>query len=147
MCISNIIIIFVNRTRQTKRQPQKDTAMEVVDDVCESEGVCEVMCDVPSDQPEQGESMETHVSEEELDRMAKSVSAEEPVDLSAAAHSTENTSTEPLKPRYTYRLVLNKLNNVARYYKRQSQPCLGCFNVKLKQLCSLVWVKQTVGFF
>ncbi|XP_049456917.1 zinc finger protein 511 isoform X1 [Epinephelus fuscoguttatus] len=91
-------------TRQTKRQPQKDTAMEVVDDVCESEGVCEVMCDVPSDQPEQGESMETHVSEEELDRMAKSVSAEEPVDLSAAAHSTENTSTEPLKPRYTYRV-------------------------------------------
>ncbi|XP_054456589.1 zinc finger protein 511 [Anoplopoma fimbria] len=91
-------------TRQTKRQQQKDTSMEVVDDVCESEGVCEVMCDVPTDQPEQGESMETHVCEEEAARMAKSASTEEHADLSAAAHSTENTSTEPLKPRYSYRI-------------------------------------------
>ncbi|TKS85527.1 Zinc finger protein 511 [Collichthys lucidus] len=30
-------------TREMKRQQQKDTAMEVVDDVCESEGVCEVL--------------------------------------------------------------------------------------------------------
>ncbi|XP_068579436.1 zinc finger protein 511 isoform X1 [Cebidichthys violaceus] len=87
-------------TRQTKRQQQKDTAMEVVDDVCESEGVCDVL----SDQPEQGESMETHVCEEEAARMAKSASAEEHDDLSAAAHSTENTSTDPLKPRYSYRI-------------------------------------------
>ena len=79
--------------------------MEVVDDVCESEGVCEVMCDVLSDQPELGESMETHVSEEEAARIAKSASAEEHADLSAAG----NTSTEPLKPRYTYRLVFKQV--------------------------------------
>ncbi|XP_051273416.1 zinc finger protein 511 [Dicentrarchus labrax] len=92
------------RTRETKRPQQKDTAMEVVDDVCESEGVCEVMCDVLSDQPEHGESMETHVSEEEAARMAKSTSAEEHADLSAAAHGAGNISTEPLQPRYSYRV-------------------------------------------
>lgn len=90
--------MFVNRTRETKRQQQKDASMEVVDDVCESEGVCEVMCDVLSDQAEHGESMETHVSQEEAAHMAESASAE--ADLSAAAHGTE-----PLKPRYSYRLV------------------------------------------
>ncbi|XP_031160023.1 zinc finger protein 511 [Sander lucioperca] len=90
-------------TRQMKRQQQKDTAMELVDDVCESEGVGEVMCDVLSNQLEQGESMETHVSEEEAARMAKSASTEEHADLSEAAHST-GTSTEPLKPRYSYRV-------------------------------------------
>lgn len=105
MCISNNV--FVNRTRQMKRQQQKDTAMELVDDVCESEGVGEVMCDVLSNQLEQGESMETHVSEEEAARMAKSASTEEHADLSEAAHST-GTSTEPLKPRYSYRLVLKQ---------------------------------------
>lgn len=88
-------------TQQTKRQQQKDTAMEVVDDVCESEGVCEVMCDVRPVQPEHGESMETHVSE---GGMVKSASTEEHEDLSAVAHSAGNTSTEPLKPRYSYRI-------------------------------------------
>uniref|UniRef100_I3JT71 Zinc finger protein 511 n=1 Tax=Oreochromis niloticus TaxID=8128 RepID=I3JT71_ORENI len=48
------------RGRETKRKEQKDAAMEMVDDVCESEGVCEVMCNSPSDEPEGGESMETH---------------------------------------------------------------------------------------
>ncbi|XP_044070637.1 zinc finger protein 511 [Siniperca chuatsi] len=90
--------------RETKRPQQNDTAMEVVDDVCESEGVCEVMCDVLSDQPEHGESMETHVCQEEAARTAKSASAEEHADLSAAAHGTGNTSTEPLKPQYSYRV-------------------------------------------
>ncbi|KAK9541627.1 hypothetical protein VZT92_001655 [Zoarces viviparus] len=86
-------------SRQMKRQQQKDTAMEVVDD--ESEGACDVL----SDQPERGESMETHACEEEAARMAKSASAEERADLSAAAaRSTENTSTDPLKPRYSYRI-------------------------------------------
>lgn len=88
-----------------KRQQQKDMAMEVVDDVCESEGVCEVMCDVVSDHPERGESMETRVSEEEAAQMAKSAFAEEHADYSAAVHSTANTSGESLKPRYSYRLV------------------------------------------
>lgn len=97
--------IFVNRTQETKRQQQKDSAMEVVGDVCESEGVCEVMCDVLSDQPEHGESMETRVSEEEAARTAKSASPEEHADLSAAAHGTGNTSTEAQKPRFSYRLV------------------------------------------
>ncbi|KAE8280579.1 Zinc finger protein 511 [Larimichthys crocea] len=90
-------------TRETKRQQQKDTAMEVADDVCESEGVCEVMCDVLSNQLEHGESMETHVSQEEA-RMAKSDSTEEHADLSAAAHGAGNTSTESTKPRYSYRV-------------------------------------------
>ncbi|KAG8000077.1 hypothetical protein GBF38_002220 [Nibea albiflora] len=89
-------------TQETKRQ-QKDTAMEVVDDVCESEGVCEVMCDVLSNQLEHGESMETHVSQEEA-RMAKSDSTEEHADLTAASHGAGNTSTEPTKPRYSYRV-------------------------------------------
>uniref|UniRef100_UPI0037E9213F zinc finger protein 511 isoform X2 n=1 Tax=Semicossyphus pulcher TaxID=241346 RepID=UPI0037E9213F len=87
-----------------KRQQQKDTSMEVADNVCESEGVCEVMCDVLSDQPEHGESMETHVSEEEAARTTASVSAEEHTDLSAAAHSTGNTECDQLKPRYSYRV-------------------------------------------
>lgn len=91
-------------TRETTRQQQRDAAMDVVDDVCESEGVCEVMCDVLSDQPEDGESMEMHVSEDEASRMAKSASTEEHTDLSAAAHSAGNTSTEPPKPRYSYRV-------------------------------------------
>lgn len=93
--------------RETKQQQQKDTTMEVVDDVCESEGVCEVMCDVASDQQEQGESMETHVSEEEASQMAKSASAEEHADYSAAVHSTANTSADPQKPRYSYRVPTN----------------------------------------
>lgn len=102
-----------------KRQQQKDTAMEVVDDVCESEGVCEVMCDVLPNQPELGESMETHVSEEEAARMAKSASTEEHADLSTAG----NTSTEPLKPRYTYRLV----------FKQVCWIFSGCFSPVLKE--------------
>ncbi|TDH01179.1 hypothetical protein EPR50_G00177910 [Perca flavescens] len=62
------------------------------------------MCDVLSHQLEQGESMETHVSEEEAARMAKSASTEEHADLSEAAQCTGSTSTEPLKPRYSYRV-------------------------------------------
>lgn len=85
-------------TREMKRQQEKDTSMEVVEDVCESEGVCEVMCNDLSDQPGQGESMEMHVSEEEA---AKSVSTG---GLPAAAQSAENTSTMPLKPQYSYRV-------------------------------------------
>ncbi|TNN58320.1 Zinc finger protein 511 [Liparis tanakae] len=92
------------RTRQTKKRPQKDTDMEVVDDVCESEGVCEVMCDMPSNQPELGDTMETQAGEEEAARMAKSASPEEHVHLPAAAPSSENTSTVPPRPRYTYRI-------------------------------------------
>uniref|UniRef100_H3DGJ4 Zinc finger protein 511 n=1 Tax=Tetraodon nigroviridis TaxID=99883 RepID=H3DGJ4_TETNG len=39
---------------------QRDASMEV-EDVCVSEGVCEVMCDVPSNEPHHEEPMETHV--------------------------------------------------------------------------------------
>ncbi|XP_070833161.1 zinc finger protein 511 [Chaetodon trifascialis] len=91
-------------TREIKREQQKDAAMEVVDDVCESEGVCEVMCDELSDQPEHGESMEMHLSENEAARMANSASTEELTGLSAAARGAGNTSTEPPKPRYSYRV-------------------------------------------
>lgn len=87
-----------------KGQQQRDTAMEVADSVCESEGVCEVLCD---DQPEHGESMETHTFEEEAALMAESVSSEENTELSAASHSAENSGSEPLKPRYSYRVPAN----------------------------------------
>lgn len=86
-------------TREMKTQ--QDAAMEVVGDVCESEGVCEVMCNVLSDQPEQEESMETHVSEEEAARMAKPALTE---DLSAASQGSESTSSAPPKPQYSYRV-------------------------------------------
>lgn len=86
---------------ETKRQQQqKDTAMEVADDVCQSEGLCDVMCDVLSDKPEHEESMETHVSEEEPASTANSAHAPEDAHLSGAAHSDANTPT----PRYSYRV-------------------------------------------
>ncbi|KAJ4948857.1 hypothetical protein JOQ06_020380 [Pogonophryne albipinna] len=69
--------------RQTKKQPQKDTTMDVE------------------------ESMETHGSEEEAARMAKSASTEEHADLNAAAPSTESSSSDPLEPRYSYRVPTN----------------------------------------
>ncbi|XP_028279232.1 zinc finger protein 511 [Parambassis ranga] len=72
---------------EIKKQQQKDAAMEVVDDVCESEGVCVVVCNVMSDQPQQAESMETHVSDEE-----------------AAQQGSEHSSTAPSKPQYSYRV-------------------------------------------
>ncbi|XP_023145361.1 zinc finger protein 511 [Amphiprion ocellaris] len=87
------------RTRETKTQQQKDAAMEVVDDVCESEGVCDVMCNVLSDQPEHEESMETHASEEEAARLAKSTE-----DLPAAAQGSDSTSSAPAKAQYSYRV-------------------------------------------
>ncbi|XP_041645881.1 zinc finger protein 511 isoform X2 [Cheilinus undulatus] len=92
---------------EAKRRQQKDTAMEIAESVCESEGVCEVMCDVLSHQPEHGESMETHESEEDAAHMATSAHTEEHADLSTSAHSSENTSSEPLKPRYSYRVPAN----------------------------------------
>ncbi|XP_060895647.1 zinc finger protein 511 [Labrus mixtus] len=93
---------------ETKRPQQKDTSMEVAESVCESEGVCEVMCDVLSDQPEHGESMETRdVSEEEAARAATSAITEDHANLSAAAHSAANTSSQPLKPQYSYRVPTN----------------------------------------
>nr|XP_020457336.1 zinc finger protein 511 isoform X1 [Monopterus albus] len=91
-------------TREMKKQLQKDTAMEVADDVCESEGVCEVMCDVVSDRPEQGESMEMHVSAEEAAPMAKCASTGEHADVSTAAHEPVFTSTKPVNPRSSYRV-------------------------------------------
>lgn len=80
--------------------------MEVVDDVCESEGVCEVMCNVLSDQPEQGESMEMHETEEEAAKMSKSASTE---DLSTPAQDPDSTRNAPPRPQYTYRLVSKKI--------------------------------------
>lgn len=99
-----------DRARETKKQQQKDTSMEVVDDVCESEGLFEVMCDVLSDQPEHGESMETHVSEEEAAHRASSAPTEEYMDLPGAAHADGNTSIEPPKARYSYRLVFKQVS-------------------------------------
>ena len=81
--------------------------MEEVGDVCESEGVCEVMCDLLSEQPEPGESMET-VVEEAAAHMTKAATAGEDAGLSAAGHSKECPNTETLKPQYSYRLVLQE---------------------------------------
>lgn len=88
-----------------KRQQQKDTAMEVADDVCQSEGLCDVMCDVMSDQPEHEESMEMHVSEEEPASTVNSAPAPEDARLSGAAHSDASTP----KPCYSYRLVCRQV--------------------------------------
>lgn len=93
----------VSRGKEMKKQQHKDTAMVVVDDVCESEGVCEVMYDVLSDQPELGEVMEMHVSEEEVAH--KSSLSGENTDLSAAACDSEHMRTESQTTRYSYRLV------------------------------------------
>lgn len=73
--------------------------MEVVDEVCEG----------TSDPPEQGESMETYVCEEEAARMATPASSEEHADVSAADPSTESPSTEPPKARFSYRLVFKQV--------------------------------------
>lgn len=82
-----------DRAQDTKKQQQKDTAMEVVEDICQSE------------QLEHGESMETHVSEEEAACMANSALPEENADISGTAHNDRNTSFEQPKPRYSYRSV------------------------------------------
>lgn len=82
-----------------RHHQQRDTGMEVVDDVCESEGLCEVMCDALSDQP-QHESMETHVSEEEPAHLANSAPSLEDAQLPGAAHSDVNAQ----KPRFSYRV-------------------------------------------
>ena len=78
-----------------------------VEDVCRSEGVCEVMCDVPSNEPQLEDSMETHVLEEEAatqDTSSASVHGE--TGFAAAVHSNTNVGTEPPKPRFSYRLVV-----------------------------------------
>lgn len=80
---SNTVSFFFNR--EAKRPQTKDAAMEV--EASESEDVGDVLCRVPSDDPEQEESMETHVSGEE-----------------AAADQGSETNP-PLKPQYSYRLV------------------------------------------
>lgn len=72
--------------------------MEVVDDVCESEGVCEVLCNAPFDEPEQGESMETHECEEDAVRSAATASTE---NAPASAQGTKDTA--PQKLQYSYR--------------------------------------------
>lgn len=75
-----------------------------VEDVCGSEGVCEVICDVPSNEPQHEESMETHVLEEEATQDASAGSVKGHTDFPAAVHSTANMGTEPPKPRFSYRL-------------------------------------------
>lgn len=105
--------------------------MEVVDDVCESEGLCEVMCDALSGQP-QHESMETHVSEEEPAHLANSAPSLEDAQLPGAAHSDVNAQ----KPRFSYRLVLSQLGYNQNYYYLFIFFCSSnsCFDSFLK-LC------------
>lgn len=70
-----------------------------VEDVCVSEGVCEVMCDVPSNEPHHEEPMETHVMEEEAAQDESSGSVRGDTDSNATV------GPEPPKPRFSYRLV------------------------------------------
>lgn len=91
-----------DRAVEPKRpQQQRDTGMEVVDDVCESEGLCEVMCDALNDQPEH-ESMETHIPEEDSALLVTSAPSLGDAHPSGATRSDVNTQ----KPRFSYRLVL-----------------------------------------
>lgn len=76
--------------------------MEVADDVCEAEGVCEVLCDSALEQPEQEESMDTHVRL--ADVAADLPSNEEHVVPFTVAPDTINTSDEPQKARFSYRV-------------------------------------------
>lgn len=98
-----IIFPISDRAAGHRRQQQRNAAMEVVQDVCVSEGVCEVMCDVPSNDPQHEESMETHVVAEEATGDTKSGSLEEDTDFSDAGHGNADTSTAPPKPRFSYR--------------------------------------------
>lgn len=75
-----------------------------VEDVCGSEGVCEVLCDVPSNEPQHEESMETHVLEEEANQETSSGSVMGDTDFPAAVHINANMDVEPPKPRFSYRL-------------------------------------------
>lgn len=72
-----------------------------VEDVRGSEGVCEVMCVVPSKEPQHEESMETHELEEEA---AQDAPVQGDSAFPAALHSNANVGTEPPKPRFSYRL-------------------------------------------
>lgn len=75
-----------------------------VEDVCGSEGVCEVLCDVPSNEPQHEESMETHVLEEEANQEASSGTVMVDTDFPAAVHINANMDVELPKPRFSYRL-------------------------------------------
>lgn len=97
------MFLISDRAAGQRRQQQRDTSMEV-EDVCGSEGVCEVMCDVPSNEPQHEESMEAHVLEEEPTQDASSGSVEESTDFPAAVHSNANVGTEPPKLRFSNRL-------------------------------------------
>ncbi|KAM3862937.1 zinc finger protein 511 [Diretmus argenteus] len=76
------------KSQQQQQQQQKDTSMEAMEGVCESEGVCEVMCDTVSDQPAE---REPRVSE----------AAGTVVDSASVEMRSE---LEQLKPRYSYRV-------------------------------------------
>ncbi|KAG7513162.1 zinc finger protein 511 [Solea senegalensis] len=91
------------RTHETKKPQQIETAMEVVDDTCGSERVHDGL----SDQQELGESMETHVSEEEAAQnyaAAAAAAAGGDAGLSAALHSNKHANSEMPKPQYSYRV-------------------------------------------
>lgn len=86
----------LKKDKRERRQHQpKDADMEVVADACESEGVCEVICSGMSNQTENGESTEMHLSEENNGDMETSlpVCEQEPF-----------TQPGPTKPQYTYRV-------------------------------------------
>uniref|UniRef100_A0A3P9JY02 Zinc finger protein 511 n=1 Tax=Oryzias latipes TaxID=8090 RepID=A0A3P9JY02_ORYLA len=73
-------------------QEQKVKVIEAVNDVCESEGVCEVLCNPMSDQPEEEESME--ICEKEAPLME---------DMPSPVQDSE-VNALPLKPQYSRRI-------------------------------------------
>ncbi|XP_033835633.1 zinc finger protein 511 [Periophthalmus magnuspinnatus] len=79
--------------RDKRRALPSDTEMEVVTDVCESEGMCEVVCGTTSNQRDPDPS-DMNVSEENTGHMETSA-------------STAPDPTEPTKPRYSYRVPPN----------------------------------------
>ncbi|KAF7652540.1 hypothetical protein LDENG_00094960 [Lucifuga dentata] len=86
------------RTREMKSHQQKATAMEeVMDSVCESEGVCELLLD-------EGKRTEPRVSEEEAAHIVKPSITEPLSDPNTGLHSTPNTSMESLRPLYSHRV-------------------------------------------
>lgn len=81
-------------SRESRSEQKNDMAVGAADDVCQSEGVCEVLCSVQSDQLEPEEPMETHASSEEAAQNGGS----------SASAQTSQTNAEALTPKYSYRV-------------------------------------------
>lgn len=91
--------------QEMKSRQKKDADMDVMDDVCKSEGVCDGTCHLLLDYPEERDTVEPHVSKKETAHAAKFSFTGTHSDPNIGSHGTTNTSTESSKPQYSYRLV------------------------------------------